>query len=193
MRPAWLWPTAVALFVLAGCSIRATDHSSASNGAASDTEGAAAAAPVIVPVSSQQLQALATRAGHGATLVNVWATWCAPCKEEFPALLRVARERQRDGLRLVLISADFPDQLPAVQRFLAQQGVTDTTYLETGNEMAFINALSPRWSGALPATFVYDGRGRLTDFWQGKSDSARFSRSIDPLLASHSPSGESRP
>jgi thiol-disulfide isomerase/thioredoxin len=193
MRSRSFWPAAVVLIALAGCSTRGPDRASVSSEAATDSSAAAAAVPVVVPLTAEQALTLATRPGNRATLVNVWATWCAPCKEELPALLRVARERARDGLRLVLISADFPDQLSAVHRFLAEQGVTDTTYLETGSEMTFINALSPRWSGALPATFVYDGRGQLTDFWQGKADSARFSRSIDALLASHTPSGDSRP
>lgn len=184
MRSPWFWPAAVVLIAVAGCSPRATDRAS---GTAADSSGSTVAAPVVVPVAAQDVMALATRPGQRATLVNVWATWCAPCKEEFPTLLRVARERERDGLRLVLISADFEDQLPAVHRFLAQQGVTDTTYLETGGEMVFINTLSPKWTGALPATFVYDRRGRLTDFWEGKADSARFSRSIDASLASQSP------
>jgi len=193
MRSRSLWPATVVLIALAGCSTRATDRAGVSREVVSDSSSAAAATPVVVPVSAEQALTLVSRPGNRATLVNVWATWCAPCKEEFPVLLRIARERAHRGLRLVLISADFPDQLPAVHRFLVEQGVTDTTYHETGSEMTFINALSPRWSGALPATFVYDDRGRLTDFWEGKADSARFSRSVDALLALHTPSGDSRP
>src|SRR5262249_57867880 len=101
-------------------------------------------APVL-KISANEVQALAARPGARATLVNVWATWCAPCRHEFPALLRVARARAHEGLRLALVSADFSDQLPAVRKFLGAQGVTDTTYIKTGDDMTFINTLNPKW------------------------------------------------
>jgi thiol-disulfide isomerase/thioredoxin len=137
----------------------------------------------VVPANAARIQALAALPGARATLVNVWATWCAPCKKEFPALLSVAHGHARDGLRLVLVSADFDDQLPAVKRFLAAHGVADTSYIKGENDMSFINTLNPKWSGALPATFLYDGEGRLAAFWEGAADSARFQREVTRVLA----------
>jgi hypothetical protein len=81
------------------------------------------------------------------------------------------------------VSADFPDQLPQVREFLRAQGVRDTAYLETGEPMAFINALEPRWSGAIPATLVYDRVGHQVAFWEGAADSTRFSTAVDRALA----------
>lgn len=127
-----------------------------------------------------------------ATLVNVWATWCEPCREEFPALLNVARQRHGDGVRLVLVSADFETQLPAVRSFLNEHGVRDTTYIRMGDDMAFIDTLSTAWSGALPATFVYDRAGHEIAFWEGRADEARFLTAIDAAIHSSS-SGGSRP
>ncbi len=103
-----------------------------------------------------------------ATVVNVWATWCLPCREEFPDLLRVAREYRARGVRLVLISADFPDRRAEVVRFLAGQGVDFPSYLKDGPDMEFIDALSPQWSGALPATFIFGDGGELRWFVEGQ-------------------------
>ena len=139
-------------------------------------------APPVVPLTADGVHALVASPGARATLVNLWATWCAPCREEMPALLKVARARRAEGLRLVLISTDAEDQLPQVARFLAAQGVTDTSYLAAGSEMAFIDGLDPRWSGALPATFVYDAAGRLEAFWEGAANEARFDQSIQTAL-----------
>ena len=50
--------------------------------------------------------------------------------------------------------------LAAAQRFLAEQGVDFLTYLKQGADMAFIDSLDAGWSGALPATVLYDGSGR---------------------------------
>jgi len=134
-------------------------------------------------VSGPGVTALAARPGARLTLVNVWATWCAPCREEFPALLKVARAHRREGVRLVLVSADFPDQLPGVRAFLAAHGVTDTSYIKSGDDMPFINSINPKWSGALPATLLYDDRGRLVTFWEGMADEDRFERAVTRGLA----------
>ena len=141
--------------------------------------------PRVVRVTAGQVLSLTRGQGARATLVNVWATWCAPCREEFPSLLRAVAARRSRSLHLVLVSADFQDQLPAVRDFLRGQGVTATTYIETGDPMAFINAMNPAWSGALPATFVYDADGRRVAFWEGAADSTRFTEAADRALSPH--------
>lgn len=171
---------------LAGCSPRGAER--APMWGRATTMG-----PPLMRVTGSGLLDRARRPGARATLVNVWATWCAPCREEFPDLLRVARARAGEGLRLMLVSADFEDQEPAVRAFLAARAVSDTAYLKTGDDMAFINTLSPKWSGALPATFIYDDGGRLVAFWEGMADEARFQHAVDQALAVHPPQGEPRP
>jgi len=151
--------------------------------ASTPAAGPGRAGPV-VPIDAPGIRALVTRPGARATLVNVWASWCMPCREEFPALLRVARAHAGEGLRLVLVSADFDDQLPAVHRFLSAHGVGDTSYLQSGDVQAFIDGMDRRWSGALPATFVYDRAGRMTAFWEGAADEARFASAVEAALTS---------
>lgn len=120
------------------------------------------------PVSVDQLMADARAPGARAVVLNVWATWCMPCREEIPDLLRLEREYRARGLRLVLVSGDFDTELPAVKQFLAQHRVGFLTYLKQDDDMRFIAGLDPRWSGALPATLVFDGAGRQTWFHEGK-------------------------
>ena len=138
--------------------------------------------PTVLPIGAAAIRERVRSRGH-VTLVNLWATWCPPCRSEMPALLRVARAHHADGVRLMLVSVDFDDQIGAVRRFLASQSVADTTYLKQGDDMSFINALHPEWSGALPATLVYDRNGRLTDFWEGAANEDRFEHAVIAALA----------
>ena len=115
-------------------------------------------------------------------LVNFWATWCVPCREEFPDLMRVYRELENRGFRLILVSGDFDSQVPAAKAFLIEQGVDFPTFLKEEDDMKFINTLNPEWTGALPATFLYDGSGTLRDFWEGKASYETLTERVSAVL-----------
>lgn len=139
-------------------------------------------APEIQPATYEQIRAAVAAGGARLVLVNVWATWCVPCREEFPDLMRIRREYRERGLRLVLVSADIDSQVPAAQRFLAEQGVDFLTYLKQGADMPFIDSLDARWSGALPATVLYDATGRKLWFHEGKTTYDSLKVRIDEAL-----------
>jgi thiol-disulfide isomerase/thioredoxin len=121
--------------------------------------------------------------GAAATVVNMWATWCIPCREEFPELLRLRDEYARRGVALVLVSGDFDATLPEVEKFLAERGVRET-YLKQGNDTDFINAFDREWSGALPATFVYDRAGTRRHSILGKTTYEALGEKVSAVLAS---------
>jgi len=146
-----------------------------------------AAAPVskaplrLVPAGPAEVSAIGRAPGASATLLNVWATWCVPCRQEFPDLVRLGRAYRDQGLRLALVSADFDGA--AARTFLRRQGVTGPAWLKTGGDQAFIDALDRRWTGSLPATFVYDRHGRLVEFWEGRADYSRMETAVRRALA----------
>jgi len=127
------------------------------------------AAPEPTPAAAGGVLAAVKNAGAGAVLVNVWATWCAPCREEFPDLLHVARELGPKGFKLVLVSVDFPGDEATTRTFLSSQGVDFPTFVRTGKDETFVDELEPKWSGAIPASFLYDAKGKLVRFWEGKA------------------------
>ncbi|MEP7028664.1 MAG: TlpA disulfide reductase family protein [Candidatus Eisenbacteria bacterium] len=134
-------------------------------------------------VPPDSLAAVIASGGAQGTLVNVWASWCEPCREEFPGIIRLSRAYRDRGLRVVLISADFTEDLPNARKFLAEQGVDWPTYYKTGDDQAFIAALSSNWSGSLPGSFVFDAHGVLRDSWEGKASYAAFERRVRPVLS----------
>ena len=138
--------------------------------------------PEIRPANAAQLQAAVRARGARVTLLNVWATWCIPCREEFPDLLRLRREYREHGLRLILVSADIDSQLPEARAFLTGQGVDFLTYLKQGADMPFIDSLDARWSGALPATLLYDATGQQIWFHEGKTSYDSLKIRIDHVL-----------
>lgn len=160
--------------------------------AASGEPSAAAApdslSPPVVPLPVADVLARAKAPGAKATVLNVWASWCGPCREEFPALL--ATVKRHPGVRLVLVSADFDTELGAVRAFLREQGVTDTSYVKQDLDQAFIDGLEPKWTGALPATLVFDAEGRQVAFWEGGADSARFETAVMQAMQGHSNGGK---
>ena len=121
----------------------------------------------VTPVTSTDVQQLIHEPGAKAVLVNMWATWCGPCREEFPGLVRVAEKYSGRGLKTILVSADDTDQVAAVKKFLAEEGVDFPAYIKAEKDQAFIDGLDKQWTGALPATFIFDGTGKLRDFWEG--------------------------
>ena len=143
----------------------------------------------VKPVTAPDLVALVREPGSNAVLVNVWATWCGPCREEFPDLVKLAQKYRNRGLRVLFVSADFDTELANVKKFLADQGVDFQTFIKAQKDMEFINGLDTRWSGALPATFVYDSAGKLRDFWEGKAEYRTFEQKVLAAL-SKEPAGK---
>ena len=129
----------------------------------------AAAAPLPSPIRAADVLDEVRKPGKAAALVNVWASWCGPCREEFPDLLHVAKELAPRGLRVILVSVDNPGDESETTDFLTSQGVNFPTYRRVGKDEDFVDGLERQWSGAIPATFLYDANGKLVRFWEGKA------------------------
>ena len=143
---------------------------------------ASAAAPALIDVDGPQLLKRVRAGDAKLTVVNVWATWCEPCKEEFPELLRVAKAYEKKGVRLWFVSTDFGEARTAAVAFLKAQGAPLPSFVMAGKDEAFINTLSPKWVGTLPATFIFDQTGRRLRFVQGKIEGKQLEKDLDDLL-----------
>ena len=77
---------------------------------------------------------------------------------------------------------DVTEALPQAVQFLTKQGVDFRTYLKDEKDGAFIDAMSPEWGGALPASFLYDSEGQLRQTWEGKVTYDTLHASVTELL-----------
>ncbi len=119
------------------------------------------------------------RAGHRGqpVVVTFWATWCAPCVEEFPELVGLAT-RRRD-VAFVSVSIDDRSDLPALERVVSERKPPFPVYRKAdGSDDAFIAGVDKDWSGVVPATLVYDAQGRRTALLQGEHTPAAIEKAL---------------
>jgi thiol-disulfide isomerase/thioredoxin len=131
--------------------------------------------------------ALASRKGT-VVLVNFWATWCAPCREELPKLPALEAKFRPSGFNLVLISADEAEQAADARKFLLSKHVTLPSYRKQAvNDEKFINSIDPKWSGALPAMFLYDRSGKRVQSFFGETEMPVIEAAIKKVLSQGTP------
>jgi thiol-disulfide isomerase/thioredoxin len=98
-------------------------------------------------------------------VVNLWATWCAPCVKELPTLDKLAASHRVDGqLGVIAVSQDDGPQ-PSVDAFLKKLKVTDLAAYHDP-KMALSGALGP--DTVLPTTILYDASGK--EVWRYVGD-----------------------
>lgn len=140
------------------------------------TEVDAAAFAKLLPRTSQNARPL---------LVNFWATWCEPCRVEFPDLVKIDNEFRARGLEFFTVSLDDPgERLTSVPTFLSEMKAEriPAYLLNTPEPADAINAVDKTWTGALPATFLFNAQGQLVFKHTGRIDPAELSAAIKKAL-----------
>ena len=139
--------------------------------------------PKLAPVDESGYRALLKSSAGKVALVDFWATWCAPCRKEIPLLAALEGRLRDKGFQLVTVSADEPEQERSAADFLKKSGVAGPAYLRRAkDDDKFINAVDPKWSGALPAMFLYDRQGKLVKSFTGETDIPSLESAIRKLL-----------
>jgi thiol-disulfide isomerase/thioredoxin len=131
----------------------------------------------------QLAAAIAGQKGH-VVLVNFWATWCVPCREEFPDFVRLEKAYRSRGLRVIGVSTDLAKDLPKVEKFLAAAPPDFPNYRKKsgGDDQDFIESVDAKWGGELPFTVLYGKDGRKVRVLSGKQSYAELEKAIQPLL-----------
>ncbi|MDA0347894.1 MAG: redoxin domain-containing protein [Verrucomicrobia bacterium] len=141
---------------------------------------------IIEEIDAAAVAALRKNGSEKVRLINVWATWCAPCVEEFPDLTAIARKFSRREFELVTISLDQPNQKEKAEEFLGKhraimsdklrksveaEGRSTNNYIYTGSGIdALAEALDPDWPGPIPYSVLVDQAGNVLYRKLGKID-----------------------
>ncbi len=118
-------------------------------------------------------------------LINFWATWCDPCREEFPDLVKIDAD-YRGKIDLIIISLDDLAEINRdVPKFLGEMKAEMPSYLlKTANEDAAIASVSKDWQGGLPFTILLNEKGETVYFRQGKFKPDILRNALDKLVNS---------
>lgn len=114
---------------------------------------------VLVPsLDYEGLKPMLNKSDNKVYVVNFWATWCAPCVKELPYFEQINQDYKDKNVEVLLVSLDFQNQkekklIPYIKKKNLQSKVV---LLDDSNEQVWIDKISKDWTGAIPATLIYN-------------------------------------
>jgi thiol-disulfide isomerase/thioredoxin len=176
----------VLLAALCGGAVPQTKSGSSSAG--SGAAGSAKPAGVVKDpemIDAAGYQALLAKYKGQPLLITFWATWCEPCRAEYPMLNELAKQYAPQGLKVVGVNLDDDGDIILTRRFIARYKPVFPNYRKTaGGENAFVSAVLPGWNGAIPASFFYARDGRQIGKLLGESNRDTYEAAIRTVLSS---------
>jgi thiol-disulfide isomerase/thioredoxin len=109
-----------------------------------------------------ELKPLLEKKDDKTYVVNFWATWCGPCVKELPYFEKINQQYMSENVEVLLVSLDFPKQIEKkLVPFINKKNIqSKVVLLDDVNEDVWIKAIDETWSGALPATIIYNKNNR---------------------------------
>jgi len=139
---------------------------------------------VVNEITVDEVKKLRTNGTDKVRLINVWATWCGPCKEEMPHLSAINRKFSRRKFEVITIATDELKDKEAAETFLGahnmvfgkkieqslkKEGRVTNNYLyNAANNDELAAALDPEWKGAVPYTILVNTKGEILYRHSGK-------------------------
>jgi len=130
-------------------------------------------------INIEDLQPIIHNSSDKLILINLWATWCAPCVIEYPELVNTHRMYKDRDFEFVSISMDRPSNREKTLKFLQESHSALRNYQFTGEDkFAFMEAVDKDWNGALPYTILLEPGGKVVWRYQGPVDFLELRKTI---------------
>jgi thiol-disulfide isomerase/thioredoxin len=175
-------PVSVSSTKVFGCSIKWAEKSTWIE----KSRAAWAKEPVSLDtISEAGIRDLVQNHSDKVRLINVWATWCGPCASEFPEFITINRMYRKRDFEFTSISADEIAKQSKTLQFLQKQESSSKNYIYSGdNKYKLIEAIDPKWPGALPYTLLIEPGGKIVFAKEGIIDPAELKKAIveDPFI-----------
>lgn len=187
MRTPWARLFAFAAFALVLAATFFLGHPRAAEATPGTHAAPQAGDPALIDLADYK-NVIGRYRGKGV-MVTFWATWCVPCRNEYPMIVSLAKQYEHQGLAVVGVSLDEDADMEAVRRFLGDNRPGFPNYrLKFGIDAdAFYQGVNPEWRGAMPQTDFYGRDGHLARSFVGSKGREAYVEAIRLiLLASHS-------
>jgi thiol-disulfide isomerase/thioredoxin len=117
-------------------------------------------------------------------VINFWATFCVPCIEEIPDLIKYTKLHKKDNVTLYLVSLDLPEYYPnKIKKFVTKKKFnTNIAWLDETNADYFCPIISEQWSGAIPATLFVNTKKGYRQFYEKKLSAKEIKEAIEAAL-----------
>jgi thiol-disulfide isomerase/thioredoxin len=119
-------------------------------------------------------------------LVTFWATWCEPCRDEYPMIVELEKQYAPQGLAVFGVDMDDDAEMNLVRHFLTRHQPRFPNYRQKpGIDVdAFYRGVNPAWTGTMPETLFYGRDGRIMRHFVGAHPRVDFEQEIQLILAS---------
>jgi thiol-disulfide isomerase/thioredoxin len=117
-------------------------------------------------------------------VINFWATFCVPCIEEIPDLIKYSKKYKSDKVKLYLVSVDFSENYPAkIKKFVARKKYdTNIAWLNETNADYFCPKIAEAWSGTIPATLIVNKKTGYRKFYEKKLSAPEIEKAIKEAI-----------
>jgi len=124
-------------------------------------------------------------------LVNFWATWCEPCRDEYPMIVDLAKQFKAQGVEVVGVDMDDESDMNLVRRFIARMQPPFPNYRQkTGIDLdKFYDGINPQWKGTMPQTIFYGKDGNVIGFFLGSRPRPQFEQAFRATLGGSGTTG----
>jgi peroxiredoxin len=152
-------PVAVPATRVFGCSTKWADKRKSAEESLKKWDKEKATLAVILP---GDLKTRLTQKSEKYRLVNVWATWCAPCVAELPELVTIHRMYRNRPFEVITVSADELSAKDAAEKVLDKAHLSAANYiLDAKTRDDLFDSVDPEWKGAVPYTALIDPAGKV--------------------------------
>jgi thiol-disulfide isomerase/thioredoxin len=147
-----------------------------------------AASPFKVLTPAQLKDLIAANKGK-VVYLNFWATFCVPCRTEFPDIIKLSKAYSSDGLQVIEVSMNDhtdPSDISAMTKYLDQMKPPFEVYIASALDDSFYSGVDPKWEKdgeALPMTTIYDRNGNPAHYYEKALNFQQMEQDVKPLLA----------